>query len=220
MGYGPLSWGLPPVDLVDARQPRQPRPGNTKGRRGLSAPGGDPTTEHNFTLVLTPSPGLDDGSAIEALGEAGATDATVGRRADGIWTAVFYREASSFEEALKSAIRDIRTAGLTVRRVEPDDFVTQAEVAERLGRSSESIRLLATGQRGDRSFPGPAVRATSRGSLWRWSEIAAWAGLPDEEIDRATWIAVVNGRLQFGLFDTPKERAMLKEIERMLAGSK
>ena len=176
--------------------------------------------EHNFTLVLARSPGLEDGAAVEALGEAGATDATVGRRADGVWTAVFYRRADTFEEALKSAIRDVRSAGLAVRRVEPDDLVTQAEVAERLGRSSESIRLLATGQRGDGSFPAPVVRATSRGSLWRWSEVAAWAGFAAEEVERATWIAVVNARLQYGLFDTPKEKAMLKEVERMLAGSK
>jgi hypothetical protein len=176
--------------------------------------------EHNFTLVLAPSAGLEDGAAIEALGGAGATDTTVGRWADGVWTAVFYREAPSFEEALQTAIRDVRAAGLAVRRVEPDDLVTQAEVAERLGRSSESIRLLATGQRGNGSFPAPTVRATSRGSLWRWSEVAAWAGRPAEEIERATWIAVLNARLQFGLFDTPMERAMLKEVERMLAASK
>ena len=173
--------------------------------------------EHNFTLVLAPLPGLEDGAAIEALGATGATDATVGRRADGVWTAVFYREAPSFEDALKTAIRDIRAAGLAVRRVEPDDLVTQAEVAERLGRTSESIRLLTTGQRGDHTFPAPVVRTTSRGSLWRWSEVAAWADLPADEVDRATWIAVVNARLQFGLFDTPKERAMLKEVEKMLA---
>jgi predicted DNA-binding transcriptional regulator AlpA len=175
-------------------------------------------TEHHFTLVLNASQGLKDGSAIEALGEAGATDATVGRGHDGVWTAVFNRSADSFGAALRSAIAAVRAAGLVVRRVEPDDFVTQAEVAERLGRTSESIRLLASGQRGDKTFPPPAVRTTSRGSLWRWSEVAKWASLPAHELEQAEWIAVVNAKLQFELFDTPKERRMLKEIGAMLAG--
>jgi hypothetical protein len=176
--------------------------------------------EHNFTLVLAPSPGLEDGGAVEALGEAGATDATVGRRADGVWTVVFDREATSFEDALRSAIAAVRSAGLVVRRVEPDDYVTQAEVADRLDRTSESIRLLTSGQRGDGTFPAPAVRATSRGSLWRWCEVAAWAYRPAEEVEKAEWIAVVNARLQFDLFDTPKERAMLKEVAGMFAARK
>ena len=103
-----------------------------------------------------------------------------------------------------------------MRRVEPDDLVTQAEIAERLGRSSESVRLLASGQRGDGTFPAPAARTTSRGSLWRWSQVARWAGRPSEEIERAEWIAVVNARLEFGLLDTPRERAMLKEVAGML----
>jgi len=175
-------------------------------------------TEHHFTLVLAASPGLEDGSAIEALGEEGATDATIGRGPERVWTAVFDRSADSFGAALRSAIAAVRAAGLVVRRVEPDDFVTQAEIAEHLGRTSESVRLLASGHRGDKTFPPPAVRTTSRGSLWRWSQVARWARLPADEVEKAEWIAVVNARLQFDLFDTPKERAMLKQVAGMLAG--
>ena len=175
-------------------------------------------TEHHFTLVLSPDISLESGSAIEALGEAGAIDTTVGRGADGVWTAVFDREAPSFEEALKSAISDVRDGGLTVRRIEPDDLITQAEIADRLGRTSESIRLLSTGQRGDRNFPQPVVRATNRGSLWRWSQVASWANLPTDEVQKAEWIAVVNARLQFDLHDTPRERAMLREVDGIVGG--
>jgi hypothetical protein len=175
---------------------------------------------YHFTLVLAPAPGLEDGSAIEAFRQAGATDSTVGRGPDGVWTAVFDRQAASFEEALRTAITAVRRAGLAVRRVEPDDFVTQAEIAERLGRTSESVRLLASGQRGDGTFPSPAARTTSRGSLWRWSQVAAWAGRPTEEIETAEWIAVTNAKLQLDLLDTPKERAMLKEVAGMLAAKR
>lgn len=172
-------------------------------------------TEHHFTLVLSPDPGLEDGQAVEALGEAGATDATVGRGPDGTWTAVFDREAPTFKEALLTAIADVRSAGLGVRRVEPDDLLTQAEVAERLGRTSESIRLLAARQRGDGTFPSPAVRATSRGSLWRWCEVAPWAGRPDEEVDVARTIAFVNARMEFGLLDAPAESDLLHELDEL-----
>lgn len=177
-------------------------------------------TEHHFTLVLAPDQGLEDGTAMEALGDAGATDATIGRGPDGVWTAVFDREGATFEEALKSAIHDVRSARLVVRHVEPDDLVTQAEIADRLGRTSESIRLLASGQRGDGSFPSPAVRTTNRGSLWRWSEVAVWANLAPEVVEPARWIAIVNARLQFDLYDTPKEKAMLKEVAGILAGKR
>lgn len=177
-------------------------------------------TEHHFTLVLASDPGLEDGTAVEALGEAGATDATIGRGADGVWTAVFDRQGPTFDEALKSAIRDVRAAHMVVRHVEPDDLVTQAEIAERLGRSSESVRLLASGQRGDGSFPPPAVRTTSRGSLWRWSEVAAWANLATEEVEKARWIAIVNARLQFDLYNTPKDKTMLKEVADILTAKR
>jgi hypothetical protein len=173
-------------------------------------------TNHNFTLVLAPDHGLEDGTAVEALGEAGALDAVVSK-IDGTWTVEFDREALTFADALKSAIRDVRSAGLVVRRVEPDDLITMSEVAERLGRSIESVRLLTTGQRGDGSFPEPAVRRMSRGHLWSWLQVATWAQRTPEEIDRAQWIAAMNAQLQFALFDTGKGREMLAELAKMIA---
>jgi hypothetical protein len=40
---------------------------------------------------------------------------------------------------------------------------------------------------------------SGRSKLWRWSDVAAWAGLIDEEAhERARVIAAVNGALSFG----------------------
>jgi hypothetical protein len=172
--------------------------------------------EYNFTLVLAADAGLEDGTAIEALGEHGVTDATVAR-ADGTWTAEFDREAASFPEALTSAVRAVRAAGLIVRRVEPDDLVTMSELADRLGRSIESVRLLSGGQRGDGSFPAPAVRTISRGHLWSWAQVARWDGRPSAELERAEWIAGINARTQLDLFDSEAEQAMLAELAEALA---
>jgi LmbE family N-acetylglucosaminyl deacetylase len=172
--------------------------------------------EYNFTLVLAADAGMEDGTAIEVLGEHGVTDATVAR-ADGTWTAEFDREAASFPEALTSAVRAVRTAGLIVRRVEPDDLVTMSELADRLGRSIESVRLLTSGRRGDGSFPTPVVRTTSRGHLWSWAQVARWDRRPAEELERADWIAGINARIQLNLFDSEAERAMLAELTEALA---
>jgi hypothetical protein len=55
-----------------------------------------------------------------------------------------------------------------VIRVEPDELVTAAEIAQALGRSRESVRLLIFGKRGPGGFPAPASHLRSRGRLWRW----------------------------------------------------
>lgn len=172
--------------------------------------------DYNFTLVLAADARLEDGTAIEALGREGATDSTVSR-ADGTWTAEFIRSADSFPDALKRAIRAVRQAGLAVRRVEPDDLVTMSELADRLGRSIESVRLLTTGQRGDGSFPNPMVRTTSRGHLWSWAQVARWDHRPANEVERAEWIAGINARIHLNLFDSEADQAMLAQLADVLA---
>lgn len=150
--------------------------------------------EYEFTLVLHGD--LDD-DAVDALFEAGCDDATVGE-VDGVGYADFLREAPSFGEALRSAIDQVETVpGLTVSRVEPDDLVTLSEIAQRLGRSRESVRLLAAGERGQGDFPPPVSHLKARTRLWRWSEVAAWAQRHDQPIDltTATAIAAINAAL-------------------------
>lgn len=61
----------------------------------------------------------------------------------------------------------------SVMRVEPDELVWAAEIAHRLGRTRQSVRLLMHGKRGPGGFPRPAATAT-RNPLWRWSEVADW----------------------------------------------
>ena len=65
--------------------------------------------------------------------------------------------------------------GVTVARVEPDTLVTIADIAERLGRSEESVRLLIVGKRGPGRFPVPVARLGRRKSrLWRWTDVLSW----------------------------------------------
>ena len=76
------------------------------------------------------------------------------------------------------------------------DLVTAAEVAERLGRSRESVRLLIAGKRGSGRFPAPVSHLRARNRLWRWSDIAAWAGANADELARARLIAALNAALE------------------------
>lgn len=150
--------------------------------------------EYEFTLVFH---GALDDDAVDALFEAGCDDATVGE-VDGVGYADFVREAPSFGDALRSAIEQVESVqGVTVSRVEPDDLVTLSEIAQRLGRSRESVRLLAAGERGTGDFPPPVSHLKARTRLWRWSEVAAWAQRHDQPIDlgAATAIAAINAAL-------------------------
>lgn len=164
----------------------------TSGERSIGAP---TATEYEFTFVIGGQ--LDDESVLDELFEAGCSDATFGT-VDGLGFGDFHREAPALSEAIDSAIREVESVGrLRVLRVEPDDLVTMAEIAERLERSRESIRLLVAGRRGNGDFPPPVSHSRSRSRLWRWSEVSAWAGHTDDTGTRdARLIAVVNAALE------------------------
>jgi len=154
---------------------------------------------HAFTLLVEGAD-LQSDAAQDALFEAGCDDATIGVTA-GVQHLHFDREAHTLAEALVSAITAVEQAvpGVRVVRVAPDEYVTLAEIAKRTGRTRESVRLLATGDRGPGDFPPPAARAEQRNKLWRWAEVARWfasrlgetvSGAPDAAL------SAVNGLLQ------------------------
>jgi hypothetical protein len=129
---------------------------------------------HSFTLFFNGADVLDD-EQFDALYEAGCDDALFGVR-DGAQYGAFDREANSFSEALATAIRDVTSAvaGLQVVRIEPDELVTMAAIAERSGLSREYIRLLSTNERGPGGFPAPVTYADHKTRLWHWPDVAHW----------------------------------------------
>ncbi|MEO8898455.1 MAG: hypothetical protein ABI473_07160 [Candidatus Dormibacter sp.] len=150
-------------------------------------------TEHRFTLILTG----DADDHLDDLFEVGCDDATFGS-VDGVHFAEFDRDAPSLTEALATAISAVESIPtLRVQRIEPDDLVTASEIAERLGRTRESVRLLIAGERGPGGFPSPVSHLRTRNRLWRWSKVAAWAGTPGSPTtDEAQVIAAVNAALE------------------------
>ena len=71
---------------------------------------------YEFTLILKASPELSDEIA-DQLFEAGCDDGSPGT-SDGVFSIDFHREAPTLEEAINSAIANVKSAGYEVERVE------------------------------------------------------------------------------------------------------
>lgn len=155
---------------------------------------------YTFTLVLD-GPALSE-DYVDRLYESGCDDAALGGRG-AEQVAEFDREAPTLAAALLSAIDDIESDASEYRvlRVEPDDLVNATVIAERTGRSRESIRLLANGERGEGDFPKPVTWLDGSNQIWRWGEVTAWFHDRGEAVGGSAggapqFIAALNGVLE------------------------
>ncbi|HEY1652245.1 MAG TPA: hypothetical protein VGG09_10220 [Acidimicrobiales bacterium] len=148
-------------------------------------------TEYEFTLVIDGD--LTQEEVARELFESGCDDATFGVL-DGLGYGDFLREAASFADAVLRAVYQIESVRpLLVRRIEPDDIVTMAEIADRVDRTRESVRLLFEGKRGPGGFPAPLSHGPDRGRLWRWSDVAhSMKELEPEDKEAAHFVAAAN----------------------------
>src|ERR1041385_6775088 len=172
-------------------------------------------SEYSFTLLID---GSRNEERLRALYEAGCDDMTFeGDESGGRSSADVHREAANLMEAVRSAVTDIeRVPGLAVVAVADQELVGLADIAWRLDRSPESVRLLASGRRRS-GFPSPAVRRL-RGQLWRWSEVAAWAnrhlGMAFDPAE-ADLVAAINATLALRRLATrlpERERTALRTL--------
>lgn len=180
--------------------------------------------KYQFTLIVE-GPDLQSDELVEAVFEAGCDDALIGV-SDGIQYADFDREASSLEEAILTALADIeKVRGAVVARIADAGLVSMADVAERTGRTRESVRLLVSGRRGPGGFPPPVTDPRGRYRLWRWAEVERWftvgpgeyhgGGDPDVE-------AIINAGLELrhlSLRSNASQRAVLRELVGLSGGA-
>lgn len=124
--------------------------------------------------IIASGLGRDEDVYAEKLFEAGCDDATISLQ-KGLLVLEFEREANSFEDALQSAIYDVRTSGATIERIEPDHLVNASDIAIRSGITRAAVSLYACGKRGE-GFPAPVARVTTDSPLWDWAEVAEWLG--------------------------------------------
>ncbi|CAN5236273.1 DNA-binding protein [soil metagenome] len=128
--------------------------------------------EYEFKLTFSlDHPGQDPGAFVDALGEAGCNDALVGIGRPGSISLEFARAARSADQAVASAIRDVRKAipGAMLVEAAPD-FVGLTDVADIIGVSRQQMRKVMLGHPAD--FPEP-VHAGS-GSIWHLSSVLVW----------------------------------------------
>jgi len=134
-------------------------------------------------------------SVLDALFEAGCDDATFSAKDIRI-TAEFDREATTLFDAVIAAIEDVESVGgLEVLEVSPDELIWASEIAQRTGRSRQSIDQLIKSPARSRGIPRSASHAT-RNPLWRWSDVQAWfAAYEGRDIDseRPFALSAING---------------------------
>jgi hypothetical protein len=126
-----------------------------------------------FALLVA---GLDveDDAHCDASYSAGLHDSVLEDR-DGMALATFFRTAGSPTSALTSAITAIEreVPGASVLRID-DQLMNLNDLADRLDRTTESVRLLATGARGPGGFPPPAGIVGKGVRVWRWADVRPW----------------------------------------------
>ena len=152
---------------------------------------------YDFTFVVDADPHSDDFE--DRFIEAGCDDATF-LLMRGAAAVSFDREASSYKEAVFSAFKQIKAAGSTVLRFEPDFLVSAADIAERSGMTRSAIGLFGKGERRD-GFPAPHLRLSSKSPLWDWVSVSAWLvnqGKIAEEVHKEAMISrIINAGSQF-----------------------
>lgn len=174
-------------------------------------------SEYEFRLILDGLEDVDD-DMVGRLISSGCDDALFGR-SNGEIFAAFCREASSFEEAVMSAIMDIRKAkiGVTGFRLDNRDLVTQADIGRRIGKTKQAVSRYVNGRNRIKGFPAPAV--ASKDPLYQWAEVASWlqkANLLDETVARAAETRhAVYTALEFGRV-IQKHPEVVRKLGKML----
>jgi hypothetical protein len=157
--------------------------------------------DYAFTLrFLSPIQDLDELSIrlYEDLDDA----SLMGPDDDGSFLLEFDRRSSSLPRALTSAVKELLKVlpEAEILRVEEDDLATMADIAERAGRSPESVRLLVNGKRGPGGFPPPAGRVDARTKVWRWADVADWfaeaLGEPLADTEHSAFVQAFNDALE------------------------
>lgn len=171
---------------------------------------------HTFRLVVAD---LIDDEGADRLFAAGVKDGAPESGPMG-HSIGFDREAASLQDAVLSAIDEVESAGFEVLRVEPDELVSAADIAERTERSRQSISSLISGARGPGTWPRP-VAGNVRSPLWRWSDIRAWFeefnGSMHVNREEAAFLAAVNEVLAARRALEPLDRHAKEQLLRQLA---
>ena len=176
--------------------------------------------EYDFALILTGVAELS--SAVEdGLFQAGCDDATLSMQYGSLYLE-FSRTAPSLKDAILSAIRDVRKAGVgaDVWRVDSHDLVSPSEIARRIGRTRQLIHQYITGVRGPGGFPAPDCNLTEGQPLWSWYAVGVWLSKNDmirpETLRDTEIVAAINTALERS-HQLERDPALVNEISKAVA---
>jgi hypothetical protein len=162
---------------------------------------------HNFMLILD---GSIDETTSDLLFVAGLDDAAI-TAFDGHLALDVDREAPSLLDAIASAVNQAESvADIHVVRVEGEELVSQADIADRTGRSRQAVNHWIKRDADSSGFPEPAYGTSTRSPLWRWTDVQAWLEPDGEADERGRIIALANATLlaRHGVHDD-EERKLL-----------
>jgi predicted DNA-binding transcriptional regulator AlpA len=128
--------------------------------------------EYTFTLKYQLADDDRDLDAlVERLGEAGCDDALVGIGQPRRLALEFTREAANADEAVRSALADVRRAAPSARLIEvTPDLVGLTDVADIVGVSRQNMRKLMLAH--PNSFPTPVHEGSA--SIWHLADVLVW----------------------------------------------
>ncbi|HYN95381.1 MAG TPA: hypothetical protein VES42_16155 [Pilimelia sp.] len=136
---------------------------------------GEVPPARTFSLIVDSVPGPAQVRALAPLGELAWEPSAALARVRFEWP------APTLAEAVAAAVRQVEAVGLRALRVDAGDWLTLRDVAARVGRSRETVRLWSVGRLGPGGFP-PPLNPGSDTSFYSWVEVCRWArtrlGLP------------------------------------------
>jgi predicted transcriptional regulator len=122
-----------------------------------------------FSIIVSGVDPADDDWG-DRFYDNGCDDATVSFQR-GRTIVDFDREAETVEDAIASAVEDVKRAGATVERIEPDPLVNLTDIADRIGVTRAAVSKYA---KQEADFPPPVRRVTTATPLYEWAQVAAW----------------------------------------------
>lgn len=139
---------------------------------------------------------IDVDALMGHLQEVGCDDALVGTGLPGRFALAFIREASNANDAVRSALADVRRAIPSAKLVEvAPDLVGLTDVAEIAGVSRQNMRKLMLSHAS--SFPAPIHEGSS--SIWHLADVLGWMQVRGGYSIAATVLEVAQVAMQVNL---------------------
>jgi len=151
-------------------------------------------TTFEFTIAVL---GLDLDSEFHNAGLECLDYVAVAGRTAGIVQVDVEITSESAASAVERAVGDLLGLNVTPRRIELD-LVNTSDIAERLGKNRETVRLWAQGERRG-GFPA-AYAIISASPVWAWADVHEWAVQTGLLVDGAVPVPVTVAEAFTGSF--------------------